>query len=191
MEKYVKILKQVISKMDERYFKRGERDFAYELYHQIRILTSADTSPEIRKKNSFKENKIETGPEITKNSVTEQVKDNKILQKYFFKGKSIANRFLIPDLVIHEYSNNENQHLCVEIKKKAIKADIIRDLSKLAIYCKGYLNYKKGVLLLLSGNSDRIKNYVEIKEILNEFPELEIWIVRPKELPVIICNTNI
>ncbi len=44
MKKHLDLLESAIAKIDEKYYLRGERDFTYELYHQLRLIDIVQTS---------------------------------------------------------------------------------------------------------------------------------------------------
>jgi hypothetical protein len=60
-------------------------------------------------------------------------------------------------------------------------------------YCKSDLNFKKGVLVLFGSQNRNLRGAIipEINEILKQFPEIEIWIARPNQFPVIYCSTKL
>ena len=94
-------------------------------------------------------------------------------------------------MLINEYKTRDYQLLAIEIKRTINRQNVLRDLAKLAVYCKGGLKYKKGILILVNANENRVRQFPHVNRFLTEFPELEIWIVRHGQPPIIICRDNI
>lgn len=168
-------LDAAIKSIDTVYFDRNERDFAYELYHQLR-------------KTKFPQN-VEVTCETRKNrfSYNDRILDNRLIRKNFFTDETNINRGIhrYPDLLIHEYENRKNQLLALEIKKTIGRKSLLRDLSKLAVYCYGQLKYKKGVMIIVNPRTNQIIEIPEVKELLKAFPKVEIWVVTASNINVI------
>lgn len=165
------ILKEAINSIQIKYLERNERDFAYELYSKLKSI-------------DFGEN-IEVTSESTKKrfSINDKIFENPLVRRYFFNNNNLIpqNIHKYPDLLIHEYDNRNNQLLAIEIKKRISIQLILKDLAKLIVYCKGNLKYKKGILVLVNPNNLR-QNLIEvpeIKKLIIDYPEIEIWIVKP------------
>lgn len=161
------------------YFQRNERDFTYELYHQLRGL----------------ELDIDVTSETPKGTyrITEKLIKNSFFKKYFFRTENydlqINNINRTPDLLFHEYENKSRQLLACEIKPLSKKNELIyKDISKLLYYTNSNLRYKYGVLILFTQNdNDRKLNQLKNKyqKVLIEFPQIEIWIVYPNRIHII------
>jgi len=177
----IEILKNALNSVENRYYTRNERDFSYELYYQLRsndFPLNIEVSCETRKqKFSFEDN----------------IFDDPLIRKYFFGSNNNPNRDIwrFPDLLIHEYNSKKHQQLAVEIKKarNINNTVILKDLSKLIVYCRGRLNYKHGILIVV-GAINTIPNE-KIREFLLKYSELEIWIVSPKNIQIINASTLI
>lgn len=174
-------VKEAIQKMESKYFERGERDFSYELYHQLRSM------------------KIEEPVEVTCEtgkakslSLRDSIFNNELIRQYFFTENNNDNFTYrrIPDLLFHEYYTRDHQLLAVEIKKTISQINVLKDLAKLAVYCHGRLKYKNGVLILINADENRVRNFPQVRNFLTQFPELEIWIVRHGFPTVIICGND-
>ena len=181
MEAIINELESAIESIESKYFSRQERDFAYELYHQMRL----------RELPNQVEVTCETGKK--RFNYGDKVFSNRIICENFFKNNPNVPDFIyrVPDLLIHEYKNREQQLIAVEIKKNPSNNEILRDLSKLTAYCYGNLNYKKGILMLFKYNRNTIKEYKQIKELLKQYEKIEIWIITPEKKIDIICSNNI
>lgn len=161
------------------YLQRNERDFTYELYHQLRGL----------------ELDIDVTSETPKGTyrITEKLIKNSFFKKYFFRTENydlqINNINRTPDLLFHEYENKYRQILACEIKPLSKNNELIyKDISKLLYYTNSNLKYKYGVLLLFSPNDNDLKlNQLKNKyqKVLIEFPQIEIWIVYPDRIHIV------
>lgn len=173
--------------IDVIYFQRNERDFTYELYHQLRKLKL----------------KIDVTAETPKSSfrIPEKLINSKFFKNYFFSSENydVIHNFFnrTPDLLFHEYNNKNRQLLACEIKALSKSNDLIyKDISKLLYYTNSSLRYECGILILFSPNdNDRKLNQLKNKyqKVLIEFPQIEIWIVYPNRIHIIwaggsVCN---
>lgn len=172
-----KNLETSISKIDERYFDRNERDFSYELYYNMRKLAYPPM--------------IEVSCETSKNrfSYNDEIFMDNLIKKCFF-GNDFENTRInrYPDLIVHQYGTLSHQHLAIEIKKRINNSLVLRDLAKLVVYCRGSLNYKKGILIIIKP----LRNIIDIpnvKKLLMQYPEIEIWVVKPRNIQVINAIT--
>lgn len=134
-----------------------ERAFAYELYHQLRLIYNGRNwyvNGELRKGLTF---------------MPEYGQDNT----------------LIPDLVIHHHETTTEDIIAVEIKTNpdVTGPELIEDLEKLELYTRpgnGHLNYQIGILLIANSNFRdklqrmRSENRQRIIELLN-FHRIGIW----------------
>ncbi len=181
METIIEQIKNAVGKIEEKYFCRNERDFAYELYYQLR-------------QNIYPDN-VEVTCETSKKrfSITDKIFDNKLIKQNFFREFPNDNRpiYRYPDLLVHEYHTRDKQLLALEIKKRYRTVDIQRDIAKLIVYCKGSLKYKKGILILIDTPPRNIIEIPDIRRMLEIYPEIEIWIVRPNRILEIICSDTI
>lgn len=179
MTDYLKKLLKILKSIDRKYFQRNERDFSYELYHQLRVLNlDVDITAETPKR-SYR--------------IPEKFVTNSFFKKYFFKTenydleKNAYNR--TPDLLFHEYDTKNNQLIACEIKPLSKNNELIlKDVSKLLYYTNSSLKYKCGILILFSLNENvrkinQLKN--KYQKTLSQFPEIELWIVYPKKGHVI------
>jgi hypothetical protein len=175
-------LMNAIQNIENRYFERNEREFAYELYHQMRMNKYPDNV----------EITCETGKKRF-NFYDDIFRDNIIYRNFFRENQAIPNFvYRVPDLLIHEYDNRNQQLIAVEIKRKPSETTVLRDLSKLVAYCRGNLRYQKGVLIIFRYGENINFNRREIREILIRYPEIEIWIIRTNPISIeIICSTNL
>jgi hypothetical protein len=171
----LEILKTAIKKIERYYFERKERDFAYELYHQLRLI------------------KLPLNTEVTcehpkrRFSHSDTILEDPLVRRYFFADEIDESKkiFRYPDLLIHEFENRNQQLLAVEIKKQFNESQIKRDLAKLIVYCRGRLRYKNGVLIITQqANTRRIIEVRDIREMLRKYPEVEIWTVCPERIDV-------
>ncbi|MFW6046611.1 MAG: hypothetical protein ACOCP4_02330 [Candidatus Woesearchaeota archaeon] len=135
----------------------SERAFAYELYHQLRLVYTGRihyVNGELRKGLSF-------------------------LPNY---GRDDA---LIPDLVVHQHETTQEDIIAVEIKTnpQVTGPELIEDLQKLELYTRpgqGYLNYHIGILLVINSNfrqrlnNMRTENRERIIELLS-YHRIGIW----------------
>jgi hypothetical protein len=171
----LEILKTAIKNIVPKYFERKERDFSYELYHQLRLFQlpfgTEVTCEHPKRRFSFNDSIINE-PLIKRNFFADEIDENKKIFRY-------------PDLLIHEFENRNQQLLAVEIKKQFNVIQIKRDLAKLIVYCRGRLNYKNGILIVIQPNNfNRIIEVPEIREMLKNYPEVEIWTVCPERIEV-------
>lgn len=176
---YKKKLKKVLEAIDRKYIERKERDFSYELYHQLRGLNfDVDVTGETPKRPC---------------RIPEILLTNSFFKKYFFKTenydleKNDYNR--TPDLLFHEYGTKNNQLIACEIKPLSKTNDLIyRDIAKILYYTQSNLRYESGILILFSPN-ENIRKIKQLKnryqKTLSQFPEIEIWIVYPKKVNII------
>jgi hypothetical protein len=177
------ILRIALGNIKARYFQRGERDFSYELYHQLRLMKEIKEPVEVT---------CETG-KTKLITLRDSIFKNDLIRQHFFV-EDTYNNFVyrrIPDLIIHEYNTRDHQLLAIEIKKAITRQNVLKDLAKLAVYCHGRLKYKKGILILVNADERRVRQFPNVNRFLTEFPELEIWIVRHGQPPIIICRDNI
>lgn len=179
MKKILQELKFAIKNIDVKYFERNERDFAYELYHQMKLAIKLPP-------------KVEITSESTKRrfNIGEDILKLKTIKKYFFNSNNNSSNIILrfPDLLIHEFDTRDNQLLAVEVKKSSNSNLILRDLAKLVVYCKGQLVFKKGILILVNPSNRNFIEVPSIKEMLKNFPEVEIWIAKPNEPIEVICG---
>jgi hypothetical protein len=182
MEDIIQQLKNAIVTIDNKYFQRKERDFSYEIYHQMR-----------RYEYQFN---VEVSSESVKNrfSLDDEILQDKLIRSCFFNVNQDINRNIIrfPDLIFHEYDTLNHQELAIEIKKIFNPELITRDIAKLAVYCYGRLKYKKGIFILVNPNPRRnVLEVPNVRELLERFPEIEIWIARPSQEIEVICSKTI
>ncbi len=164
----------IIKNIPINYFNRRERDFAYELYAQLRsnlkLPKNIEVTSETYKTIYFDDNQFYLP--LIGNIMNQQI-----------------NKKRYPDLVIHQYDsiNPNNQLFAFEIKMRINIPDIIKDLKKLVMYCLGNLQYQKGILILSRNNNiDRIKMNENIRNILKEIKQIEIWNINSnKEISII------
>ncbi len=176
---YKKELIKALKSIDVIYLQRNERDFTYELYHQLRKLKlNIDVTAETPKR-PFR--------------VPSELIKNLFFQNYFFSFKNfnlVDNHFSrTPDLLLHEYENKNRQIFAFEIKPLSKNNELIyKDISKLLFYTNSSLRYQCGILILFSPNdNDRKINQLKNKyqKVLIEFPQIEIWIVYPNRIHII------
>lgn len=174
-KKMKKQIINIIRQFEAKYLQRNERDFAYELYHQIRSL---ELPPNV---------------EVTCDTIkrrfnyNDRIINDPLIRKYFFQDEVNENTRIhrYPDLLIHEYETTRNQLLAIEIKNNFSRTSLKRDIAKLAVYCCGKLKYQYGVLIILNRNRDNIIRIPDVKEMLIQFPKIEIWLVNENDFEVI------
>lgn len=161
------------------YLQRNERDFTYELYHQLRKLKlNIDVTAETPK-SSYR--------------FPEKLINSKFFKDYFitFENYDVVNNSYnrTPDLLFHEYDSKNRQLLACEIKPLSQRNKLIyKDIAKLLYYSESNLRYECGILILFSPNdNDRKLNQLKNKyqKVLIEFPQIEIWIIYPKRVHII------
>ncbi len=164
--KYIKDLITSIIAVDQAYCKwdynktiqKTERVFAYELYHQFKLLVK-------REDNILRYEDLRFDGEIGK--------------KYFPDIPNLETRFNVeqkdfsPDLVLHKGqldSNQLNQKLIVEIKTKANGSEeVVKDIIKLN-YSIIKLNFQFGVFISVNTlKSTLIQNLKSEIKLLNEY----------------------
>jgi len=163
----IKKIEHALSAIDNKYLTvdkiNYERMFQFELYHQIKMqnIEQTDLTPEFKKESKyFRENPF---------------------------SETIGN--YIPDLLIHNFNNRENQNIAIEIKSinRNNMNSIYNDIKKLMCYCHNSanaLNYRIGLLILYDG--DFIKKYnrvriykSKIKDLFNyTYNPVEIWLLK-------------
>lgn len=180
MESIIEHLKKSIKLIEDRYLIRNERDFSYELYHQMR-------------KYEYQMN-VEVSCESVKKrfSLNDEILKDELIKSCFYRNNQTINRNIIryPDLLVHDFNSLNHQYLAIEIKKNFNAEAITRDLAKLAVYCYGRLQYKKGIFILINPRNN-VLEVPNVKELLKRFPEIEIWIIRPNENLEIINSSTI
>jgi hypothetical protein len=167
----LEILKTAIKKIERYYFERKERDFAYELYHQLRLIKlplNTEVTCEHPKTRFTFGDAVFNEPLIRKNFFSYEINENNRICRY-------------PDLLIHEFDNRKKQLIAIEIKRGGVANQIKKDLAKLIVYCRGRLKYQKGVLIIIHPRQDidQIIEVPNIHEMLRKYPEVEIWTVCP------------
>lgn len=172
----LELLNVAILNVEERYFFRKERDFAYELYHQLRLLKlplNTEVTCEHPKARFKFSDAIFNEPLIRRNFFSDEINENKRICRY-------------PDLLIHEFDNRNQQLLAIEIKRGGAASQIKKDLAKLIVYCRGRLKYQKGVLIIIQPRQDidQIIEVQDIQEILRKYPEVEIWTIFPHRITI-------
>ena len=147
----------------------NERAFAYELYHQLRMIYNGYNyyvNGELRKALTF-------------------------LPNYQL------DKTLIPDLVVHQHLTTDNNLIAIEIKSdpNVTGPKLIEDLEKLEIYTRPgveHLNYHIGILLVTNCNFQkkllkmRDENRKRIFEFL-DFERIAIWNIN---IPVPLEDTG-
>jgi hypothetical protein len=185
MREFKEKLTFVIKAIEEKYFHRHERDFSYELYHQLRILNlNIDVTSETPK-NSYR--------------IPENLINLNFFKNHFFTTENydvVNNSYnRTPDLLLHEYYNRSRQILACEIKPLYQRDKLIfKDLSKLLFYTESNLRYENGILILFSPHENerklaQLKN--KYQNILVNFPKIEIWIVYPKRVHIIWASGKV
>jgi hypothetical protein len=179
MENYKSQLILAIKSIDEKHFRRNERDFSYELYHKLRVLDLD----------------IDVTAETPKGShrIPAKLMPHKFFKKHFFISENydvINNNYnRTPDLLFHQYGNRDKQLLACEIKP-VFQANrlICKDLAKLLYYTESNLRYQKGILILFSTDGPERK-LTQLKAIFEQsllnFPKIEVWIASPKRLHIV------
>lgn len=148
------------------FYSYGERIFCYEFYHQLKVEMENPKNMEF-----FKE--VSLQGEARKMNII------KLLEKI---GLESFSNDLVPDLLIHNPSNGNNQMCAIEIKtKNNLSTDELQfDLGKLYKYCKS-LNYENVYFIAVNTSSEHINNL--IKDVALEEQDLKSKIK-------IICKEN-
>ena len=144
-----------------------ERVFAYELYHQFRLLTNYNTNYAALRLDG------EIGKQL----------ENKNLETCGSNSNIIQERFS-PDLVIHfgQIDRQEiNQKLIIEIKTKRVGNDEIYEaILKLNHYIR-ILNFQYAVLVSVNTDFDALT--LQIRDLF-ENPNNQVWTERFKRIIV-------
>lgn len=162
---YKSKLEDTLKLIETIYFHRNERDFSYELYHNLRGM----------------EIKVDLTAETPKRgySIPKILLENIFFHKHFFTKENYdfatAKFKKTPDLLFHEYQNRNHQLIAIEIKPLS-KSDnlILTDIAKLMFYTKGPLNYENKTKI------NRLK--IKCSKILIDYSAIEIWIVYPNRV---------
>lgn len=168
-----------IQAIEEKYFRRNERDFTYELYHKLRELKlQIDITAETPKdSNRIPENLMSLS----------FFKENFFTSENYDVQKNNYNR--TPDLLFHEFDTRRRQLLACEVKPLNQRNSLIKkDLAKLLYYTESDLSYERGILILITQNENerklaRLRGLYE--NFLINFPKIEIWIVQPKRVHIV------
>jgi len=162
-------LKAAIHNIDSKYFVRNERDFAYEIYYQLRLLNLQESVELI----------CETGKNRFNNGDT-VFKDKKLnkIGKDLIAPENICR---VPDILIHYYDNDnrKQQLLGIEIKKHPTISQIHKAFAKLAAYNKGNLRYQKSILFLFDFDKNKLSEIRSITELLKN--HVDVWIIKPNK----------
>ena len=183
------LLNRAFENINQRYFGRSEREFVAELYHQLRLTLSKN-----------KKGTIEVTTETIKRQAVNyrhSVFNDSWVRQYFFMSRAyiIKGEYYkrVPDLLIHEYNNRNNQLLAFEVKNAngLSSTEIKIDLSKLIVYCIGNLKYNRGILIVYGQSTKiNIKEMPDIKELLEQYPMIEIWVVERRGALTIINKSS-
>jgi len=126
------------------YIQYVERVFAYELYHQFRIIIDS---------NLDRYEGLKLNAEITKNG---------------FNETSLGKERIFPDLVLHKSQTNneyEYQKLFIEIKVQP-SSDLKEDIHKMIVAVSEKLNFQNAIIICINMGDISIKK--KIKNALNE-----------------------
>lgn len=143
-----------------RYQQYIERVFAYELYHQFRLIIS---------KNEDIYKGLKLNGEVKKNG---------------FSKTLILKNHIYPDLVLHkdqDDNDSEHQKLFIEIKADPnLKyIGIKKDIEKLAVAVNERLNFQNAVFICVNYNSETKKIIKKIvtkkRETYNEVTLMKMW----------------
>ena len=145
---YLKLLTEALMEIENKFcevpyhgrIQRLERVFAYELYHQFRIIMK-------NKSDEFEGLRFDG----------EIVKDNR--KPYNYLWLEHAFEFFQPDMVLHKNQldwNRENQKIILEIKPpKCSVEDFEKDLIKLYNYIYGF-NFQVGAFVTFNEDENKI-----------------------------------
>lgn len=140
----------------ERFYRYSERGFAYELYHQLRILIDHERS----QRDFFPEYYLQG--EIKKIDLF-QLRE---VFGYFSLGGNV-----IPDMLFHVPSQDQNAFV-IEIKAQPelSEGDLEKDLLKLSRFLNGYY-YQKAVFLSVNMSDEHLHDLIRSMRdfIINEF----------------------
>jgi hypothetical protein len=181
MEDISQLVQEALSNIEEKYFRRTERDFAYELYHQMRITW-----------HGFPFEIETTGESKVKHlNGADMIFQHPLINQHFILGETLPSFIRkFPDFLIHEFDTRNHQLVALEIKRTFNPNSILKDLAKLIVYCRGNLSYQKGIFILINPRRN-VLEIPNVREMLLEFPEIEIWIARPNTNIEIINSNNI
>jgi hypothetical protein len=145
----------------EEYEQHVERNFAYELYHQYRLLMEKDANRELF-------NGLQLNGETP---------------KIGFNDTIIGKNVIIPDLVLHKSQLNieeANQKLFVEVKINE-NADLGKDIAKLLFAVMPPLSFQEGVLICINISFADVKNQIRNYPRIKRYPEVlkKIFLLHP------------
>lgn len=115
-------------KINKKYF---ERNFCYELYHQMRNNENI--------KHLFKQDDLIISAEISKES------------------HEIIDEDKIPDFIIHEPGTMNKNSIIIEVKTDIDYKGIAKDFHTLSLFVSKY-SYKRGLFILANYSLDDLKN---------------------------------
>ena len=184
---YIYDIVEAIQKVDDKYrqweYHNGnsqkiERVFAYELYHQLRLMTHSNSK--------YKDLRIdgEISKEVYQEMETCGLPDLKILKHYRFS----------PDMVIHHAQTDrkeENQIAIIEIKTKNIHPDELKKtILKLNYYIR-VLNFQYAIFISVNTEFDKVSKQLRCcfdnplsKEWQNRFNRIIIMNYNQRKLEV-------
>jgi hypothetical protein len=118
-----------------------ERVFAYELYHQYRLIME-------NKENKEYYYGLKLNAEITKNGFNETI---------------LGKQYIFPDMVLHHSQTDnsfENQKMFIEIKANQ-HAKIEDDLKKMQVAVSERLNYQSAIFIAISHTHNSLTSMIE------------------------------
>ena len=159
---YVNDLGEAIIRVEEKYCKwaydsnanriqKIERVFAYELYHQLRLLSICD----------IKYQNLRIDGEIGK-----KIQYNSPIETCGFEIENLNKMSLLPDLVIHNGQNNrekEDQKIIIEIKTRNLsdENELKKTLLKLNHYLR-VLDFQYAIFLSVNTNYNELKEKIRL-----------------------------
>jgi hypothetical protein len=168
MEMVIEECKKSLNSVPQRNYQFNERNFAYELYHQMRcnVKTKLDISGEIEKYRLL-------------TVKDERINDDKVWNKFNLNRRNSHRR--TPDLIIHTHETPDDNLAVFEIKKGCNSNGIIQDLSKLIVYTEGRLNYQYGIMVVFNCKLDDLNKFVkaspesDLKYFINTYKKIQVW----------------
>ncbi len=184
MNKFLKDLRSAFDKVDKSYYSSMaftgesenteneekkeytqfvERVFAYELYHQYRLIIKKCDD------NRYTENELKLNAEITKNG---------------FEHTKIGKARIFPDMVLHKNQTNNdinNQVLFIEIKVQE-NCSFDDDIKKMIVALSDRLNYQNAVLISINHNNaiQKVKEFNRLTKIDANLLQ-KLWLFTEKD----------
>jgi hypothetical protein len=125
-----------------------ERNYCYELYHQMRCLWPADCPYSL---------------------------NGEIDKRWHPVIRELGEAQVIPDLLVHTPGSMQGNHAIIEVKRATTDADGIRkDLTTLTRFMRDDIHYERGIYLIFGGiNPTRVARAAQDEAF---DPRIELWL---------------